>query len=143
MRLSTKSEYALLALADLVHHGPGLVKIQDIAKRQGVSRKYLERILLTLRKGGYLRSQRGKRGGRLAVQVDDGLFGVGNYPEDLAREVERQAGERDGDEGLVGAGLPIAGGRIEGRIVLPDPTDGRPTHRRILGASGVLVKDGC
>ena len=64
MRLSTKSEYALMALADLAaHHGPDLVKIQDIAKRQGVSRKYLERILLTLRKGGYLRSQRGKRGG--------------------------------------------------------------------------------
>ena len=64
MRLSTKSEYALLALADLAGHGDGgMVRIEDIAKRQRIPRKYLERILLTLKKGGYLKSRRGKGGG--------------------------------------------------------------------------------
>jgi len=64
MKLSTKSEYALLALADLAGHGDGgVVRIEDIAARQRIPRKYLERILLTLRKGGYLKSRRGKGGG--------------------------------------------------------------------------------
>jgi Rrf2 family protein len=64
MKLSTKSEYALLALADLAGRGEGgAVRIEDIAERQRIPRKYLERILLTLRKGGCLRSWRGKGGG--------------------------------------------------------------------------------
>lgn len=64
MKLSTKSEYALLALVDLASQREGArVRIEDIAERQRIPRKYLERILLTLRKGGYLRSRRGKRGG--------------------------------------------------------------------------------
>ena len=64
MRLSTKSEYALLALVDLAgRRGTGVARIEDVARRQRIPRKYLERILLTLRKAGYLRSRRGKRGG--------------------------------------------------------------------------------
>jgi len=40
-----------------------VVRIEDIAKRQRIPRKYLERILLALRKGGYLKSRRGRSGG--------------------------------------------------------------------------------
>jgi Rrf2 family cysteine metabolism transcriptional repressor len=64
MKLSTRSEYALLALVDLAEHGrEGWVRIEDIARRQRMPRKYLEQILLTLRKAGYLRSCKGKGGG--------------------------------------------------------------------------------
>jgi Rrf2 family protein len=64
MKLSTRSEYALLALVDLAQHGRrGVVRIEDVAERQHIPRKYLERILLALRKGGYLKSRRGRSGG--------------------------------------------------------------------------------
>ena len=74
MRLSTKSEYALLALVDLAGRRDGdRVRIEDIAKRQRIPRKYLERILLTLRKGGYLRSRRGKRRGYELARNPSGI----------------------------------------------------------------------
>ena len=64
MRLSTRSEYALLALVDLASCRRGdVVRIEDLAERQQIPRKYLERILLILRKGGYLKSRRGRAGG--------------------------------------------------------------------------------
>jgi len=64
MKLSTKSEYALLALIDLAHNfGKGLVKIEELSERKKIPRKYLEQILLTLNRAGYLRSKRGADGG--------------------------------------------------------------------------------
>lgn len=69
MRLSTKSEYACLALIDLAeHYDPSvLVRIEDIARRKDIPKKYLEQILLLLKRTGYLKSKPGLRGGyRLA-----------------------------------------------------------------------------
>ena len=68
MKLSTRSEYACLALIDLArHHGEGFVSTAVIAERQGVPRQYLEQILLLLKRAGYVRSRRGTGGGyRLA-----------------------------------------------------------------------------
>ena len=64
MKLSSRSEYALLALIDLAEHGSaGPVRMEDIAGRQRIPRKYLEQILLTLKKAGYLDSRKGKGGG--------------------------------------------------------------------------------
>ena len=64
MRLSTKSEYACLALIDLSERAnEGLVKIEDIARRKKIPKKYLEQILLMLNHAGYLRSKRGSDGG--------------------------------------------------------------------------------
>ena len=64
MRLSTKSEYACLALIDLSENiEKGLIKIEDIAKRKEIPKKYLEQILLLLKRAGYLKSRRGKEGG--------------------------------------------------------------------------------
>jgi len=62
--LSTKSEYACLALVDLSkQYDKGLVKIEEIAKRQHIPKKYLEQILLLLKTSGYLKSKRGSEGG--------------------------------------------------------------------------------
>lgn len=64
MRLSTKSEYACLALVELSkNYGKKLIKIKDISQRNKIPRKYLEQILLRLKTAGYLRSLRGANGG--------------------------------------------------------------------------------
>ena len=64
MKLSTKSEYACLALIDLSeHYSQGLVRIIDISHRKKIPKKYLEQILLRLKRSGYWRSKTGKGGG--------------------------------------------------------------------------------
>lgn len=64
MKLTTKSEYACLALLDLAErYLSGLTKTDDIAKRRKIPKKYLEQILLQLNKSGYVKSRRGIDGG--------------------------------------------------------------------------------
>ncbi len=68
MKLSTKSQYALEALLDLLIHGGGSPEpIPAIAKRRGVSEPYLEQIFASLRKAGIVKSVRGVQGGYLLV----------------------------------------------------------------------------
>ena len=68
MKLTTRSEYALLALVYLNRHDDkGFVSVETIALAQGIPPKYLEQILLALKRAKYLRSSRGQHGGyRLA-----------------------------------------------------------------------------
>ena len=65
MKLSTKSEYALLALIDLAkkHKSNDLFTISVIAGRNQIPKKYLEQILLILKRGGYVKSYKGSEGG--------------------------------------------------------------------------------
>lgn len=64
MKLSSKSEYACLALLELSErYGEGFIRIQEIAKKYRIPQKYLENILLTLRKAGYIICRRGVGGG--------------------------------------------------------------------------------
>jgi Rrf2 family protein len=64
MKLSTKSEYACLALIDLSeNYSKGWIKIKSISKRKKIPKKYLEQILLLLNRAGYLRSKAGTSGG--------------------------------------------------------------------------------
>ena len=64
MRLSRKGEYACLALIELSrNYDKTLVKIEDVSKKEKIPKKYLEQILLTLKKAGYLQSKRGAEGG--------------------------------------------------------------------------------
>ncbi|MBV8846692.1 MAG: Rrf2 family transcriptional regulator [Bryobacterales bacterium] len=68
MNISVKSEYALQAILDLAMQPPGEpVKIADIARRQHIPQKFLELILASLKRGGFVESRRGAEGGyRLA-----------------------------------------------------------------------------
>jgi Rrf2 family protein len=62
--LSKKTKYALHALTYLGKQRQAkTVLIQDIAEEHGISHKFLENILLELRKAGYLGSKKGKGGG--------------------------------------------------------------------------------
>lgn len=65
MRVSTRVEYGLVALTDIVIHSENgsSVSAPDIAQRQNISHKYLEQILLLLRQAGFITAQKGLRGG--------------------------------------------------------------------------------
>lgn len=72
MRLSRKSEYALLALIDLaVHYKTEPVKILDVSNRNEIPKKYLEQIFLQLKGAGYVRSIRGSSGGYKLAKAPD------------------------------------------------------------------------
>jgi Rrf2 family protein len=75
--LSQKAKYALRALLMLAEQSEAdMVMIADIAERENVPRKFLEAILVDLRKRGLLDSRRGKYGGyRLAKPADAISFG--------------------------------------------------------------------
>lgn len=64
MMISTRGRYALRVLADLAQQKDGeYVPMKDIAARQGISLKYLERIVPVLAKNGIIEGQQGKGGG--------------------------------------------------------------------------------
>ncbi len=67
MRISAKGEYAIRAMLDLAlsyrQRGQRLVPIQDVARRQGIPQRYLEQVLLLLKRAGFLASKRGSTGG--------------------------------------------------------------------------------
>jgi Rrf2 family protein len=64
MKLSTKSRYGTRLLVDMAQHADnGPLHLSDIAQRQGISVKYLEQIIIPLRKAGYLEGVRGPQGG--------------------------------------------------------------------------------
>ena len=64
MMVSTRGRYALRVMIDLAEHiDEGYIPLQTIAKRQGISEKYLESILAVLSKAGLLDAVRGKGGG--------------------------------------------------------------------------------
>lgn len=62
--LSKKTKYGLKALTYLARQEDKTpVQIGVISKKENISRKFLESILLTLRKNGFLGSKKGKNGG--------------------------------------------------------------------------------
>ena len=69
MKISTKGRYALRLMLDLALNNSGEpVRIKDIAARQEISDKYLEQIISTLNKAGYVKSIRGPQGGYLLTR---------------------------------------------------------------------------
>ena len=64
MQISAKGEYAIRAVLDLaLQRERGLTPIQGIATRQGIPQRYLEQVLLALKRAGLLASKRGSTGG--------------------------------------------------------------------------------
>ena len=72
MKISTKGRYAVRMLLDLAEHGgDGYVALKDIAKRQEISKKYLEQIVAILNKSDILKTSRGFQGGYKLAQTPD------------------------------------------------------------------------
>ena len=64
MRITYKGDYALKTILDLAEHfGNGPVAINDLSKRLDIPTKFLEQILLDLKRAGFVESKRGKIGG--------------------------------------------------------------------------------
>jgi len=64
MRLTAKSEYGVLAAIDLAcHAGEGPVSAREISEHRGIPPRFLEQLLVQLRRAGIVTAVRGARGG--------------------------------------------------------------------------------
>lgn len=69
MKVSTKGRYALRLMLDLAVNNTGEpISLKDIARRQGISDKYLEQIISVLNKAKYVKSIRGAQGGYILTK---------------------------------------------------------------------------
>jgi Rrf2 family protein len=69
VKITYKGDYALKTILDLaVHHADSPVTIHDLARRADIPIKFLEQILLDLKRGGFVESRRGKVGGYLLAK---------------------------------------------------------------------------
>ena len=107
-RLSKKALYAIEAVLDIAYHASAKpVQSQEITRRQGIPRRYLEQALQQLVREGILVGVRGPRGGyRLARERR--RISVG----DIAR-VMRSV------ETIDNSGAPLPGSELGQKVVLP------------------------
>jgi Rrf2 family transcriptional regulator, iron-sulfur cluster assembly transcription factor len=69
MKLSTRSRYGTRLMLELSeHYQEGPIQLRTIAKRQGIPIKYLEQIIIPLKKAGYVTSVRGYKGGHMLAK---------------------------------------------------------------------------
>ncbi|WP_302530585.1 RrF2 family transcriptional regulator [Megamonas funiformis] len=78
MKISTKGRYALRLMLDIaLNDAKTPVRIKDIAERQQISDKYLEQIVSSLNKAGFVKSLRGPQGGyRLTKKPEEYTVGM-------------------------------------------------------------------
>ena len=78
MKISTKGQYALRMMLDLAINNTGeYITIKSIAARQSLPEKYMEQIMTSLSKAGYVKSIRGSRGGyQLADKLENYTVGM-------------------------------------------------------------------
>ena len=71
MKITYKGDYALKTILDLTLHynGNNVATIHDLAKRADIPIKFLEQVLLDLKRGGFVKSRRGKVGGYLLAKL--------------------------------------------------------------------------
>ena len=64
MIVSTKGRYALRVMVNFAQRSPGeYIPLKEIAESEGISQKYLESIMTTLSKAGFVDAVHGKGGG--------------------------------------------------------------------------------
>ncbi len=69
MKLSTKSRYGTRLILDMVQNsGKEAVQLSEISKRQDISVKYLEQIIIPLKKSKYVKGIRGAKGGYVLMK---------------------------------------------------------------------------
>lgn len=68
MKISTKGRYALRMMLEFAMSPDHTTKINQVAKHQGISEKYLEQIVSILVKANYVKSVRGAQGGYLLTR---------------------------------------------------------------------------
>lgn len=64
MKISTKIRYGARAMLELAsRYGEGPIDLKEIAKKEDISLKYLEQVIIPLRTAGLVKSVRGAKGG--------------------------------------------------------------------------------
>ncbi|MDO4261451.1 MAG: Rrf2 family transcriptional regulator [Eubacteriales bacterium] len=72
MKISTRGRYALRMMLDMaLSDSDKPVRVREIARRQGISEKYMEQIMSALNKAGFVRSVRGPQGGYFLTRKPD------------------------------------------------------------------------
>ena len=94
--VTSKSRYAVVALAELARSGERPVPIAQIAERREMPVQFLEQLFTTLRRDGLLQSHRGMKGG----------YTLGRPPEEITvLEVVQSLDGRLGEEGKEAGGI--------------------------------------
>ena len=94
--VTSKSRYAVVALAELARSGSDPVPIGQIAERRAMPVQFLEQLFSTLRRDGLLKSQRGVKGG----------YTLARPPEQIdVLEVVQSLDGRLGEEGKEAGGI--------------------------------------
>ncbi|GAA1017857.1 putative HTH-type transcriptional regulator [Acrocarpospora pleiomorpha] len=105
MRLSARTQYALRAAVELAAAPGGPVPAERISVAQRIPRRFLDNILLQLRRAGLIHSQRGPDGGywlaRPATEIS--LADIILVIEGVAQENERFPGVSEPLEKVLGA----------------------------------------
>jgi len=74
MKISYKGDYAIKTLLELaLNYNKGVVSINDLAQKGDIPYKFLEQVLLILKKGGFVDSKRGVNGGYYLAKAPDAI----------------------------------------------------------------------
>lgn len=72
MKISTKARYSLRVMLDMAQHREdGYIPLKTIAERQGISKRYLDQIMMLLNRTDYLKTARGTQGGYKLAKTPD------------------------------------------------------------------------
>ncbi|HEX3262418.1 MAG TPA: Rrf2 family transcriptional regulator [Solirubrobacterales bacterium] len=94
--VTSKSRYAVVAMAELARSGDRPVPIAQIAERRAMPVQFLEQLFTTLRRDGLLQSHRGVKGG----------YTLASPPEEITvLEVVQSLDGRLGEEGKEAGGI--------------------------------------
>ena len=101
MRFTTKAEYGLAAIADIaIHSEQGKKAVTaEIAKRQRISQKYLEQILLQLRHSNLIYASKGKNGGYYLTRAASNIK-ITDVLNALDNSILADSSELDAEDGI-------------------------------------------
>jgi Rrf2 family cysteine metabolism transcriptional repressor len=69
--ITSKSRYAVVAMAELARSGDNPVPVKELAERREIPDQFLEQLFSTLRRAGLLTSHRGSKGGYTLARPAD------------------------------------------------------------------------
>ncbi len=87
MKLSTRSRYGVRLMFELaLNYGKSPVLLKSIAKNQNISEKYLSKLVISLKRAGFVNSIRGTHGGYILAN-DPGKISVKDIVEVLEGDI--------------------------------------------------------
>jgi Rrf2 family transcriptional regulator, cysteine metabolism repressor len=114
--ITTKSPYAVRALAELARRGPAApVPIGEIAKTRDIPVQFLEGLFATLRRAGILQSQRGVKGGYSFARAPSEVTVL-----EVVERLEGELGTDAGDNGAVWSEAVTAVKNVLGATTIAD-----------------------